>query len=293
LGFLTGAPATNFARKRVKPRCLTFFCASTSCVVICRASSLYEMRSGRSRFCRRFRVFCLLSVKVCSWYKTHSKTRNLAGVRYVCILPVPGIQFRPVTVSFEAFSGHKTMMYTLKVGFTILINLIGDRGFDCNCIINGRVELLVEYTPRRLRSCDLTMAPGLGVGEMSGMPIQSTTSHDHTGRFLPCTQFELRIKLENDACRPPFYSQNKRTQPAPNLNPFSKCVSRTHIVTLAHTYILTRTPHMCTRTDYHSVYTHPCKLRVHIRKYTHQHMQLCVPIYIYEHKHLQTLCVCT
>ena len=210
-----------------------------------------------------------------------------------CVHFVPGIQFRPVTVSFEAFSGHKTMMYTLKVGFTILINLIGDRGFDCNCIINGRVELLVEYTPRRLRSCDLTMAPGLGVGEMSSMPIQSTTSHDHTGRFLPCTQFELRIKLENDACRPPFYSQNKRTQPAPNLNPFSKCVSRTHIVTLAHTYILTRTPHMCTRTDYHSVYTHPCKLRVHIRKYTHQHMQLCVPIYIYEHKHLQTLCVCT
>jgi len=106
-------------------------------------SSHSRFDSGRNRFCRRFRVFCLLSVKVCSWYKTHSKTGNLAGVRYASILSVPGIQFRPVTVSFEAFSGHNTMMYTLKVGF--LINLIRDRGSDCNCIINGRVESLVEY----------------------------------------------------------------------------------------------------------------------------------------------------
>ena len=90
--------------------------------------------SGRNRFCRWFRVFCLLSVKVRSWYKTHSKTGNLAGFRYVSILSVPGVRFRPVTVLFEAFSGHKMMMYTLKVGFTILNNLIRDRGFDCNCI---------------------------------------------------------------------------------------------------------------------------------------------------------------
>jgi len=74
---------------------------------------------GRNRVCRQFRLFCLLCVKVCSWYKTHSKTGNLAGVLYISILTVPGIQFRPVTVSFEAFPGHKTMMYTLKVGFTI------------------------------------------------------------------------------------------------------------------------------------------------------------------------------
>jgi len=96
--------------------------------------------SDRNRFCPRFRVFCLLSVKVCSWYKTHSKTGNLAGVRYVSILLVQGIQFSPVTVSFETFSGHKTMMYTLKV----LNNFIRDRGSDCNCIITGSVELLVE-----------------------------------------------------------------------------------------------------------------------------------------------------
>ena len=101
---------------------------------------IWRHSSDRNRVCRRFRVFCLLSVKVCSWYKTHSKTENLAGVWYVSILSVPGIQFRPVTVSFEAFSGHKTMTYTLKV----LNNLIRDRGSDCNCIINGRLELLVE-----------------------------------------------------------------------------------------------------------------------------------------------------
>jgi len=94
-------------------------------------------------------------VKVCSWYKTHSKTGNLAGVRYVSILSVPGIQFRPVTVSFEAFSGNKMMI----VGFTILNNLKRDRCFDSDCITNGRVESLVEYTLRRLRSKILYLIP--------------------------------------------------------------------------------------------------------------------------------------
>ena len=89
---------------------------------------------------------------MCSWYKTDSKSGNLAGVRYVSVL---GIQFRPVTMSFEAFSGHKTMMYTLKVELTILNNLIR----DCHFIINGRVELLVEYTLRRLRSKILYFIP--------------------------------------------------------------------------------------------------------------------------------------
>jgi len=91
--------------------------------------------SGRNRIWRWFRVFCLLSVKVCSWYKTHSNTGILAGVRYVFFLSVPGFQFGPVTVSFEAFSGHKTMMYTLKVGFTIVNNLIQHRGLDCHLIL--------------------------------------------------------------------------------------------------------------------------------------------------------------
>jgi len=63
------------------------------------------------------------------------KTGILASVRYVLILSVPGIQFGPVTVSFEAFSGHKTMMYTLKVGFAIMNNLIQYRGLDCHCIL--------------------------------------------------------------------------------------------------------------------------------------------------------------
>ena len=82
-----------------------------------------QICSSRNRIWRRFRVFCLMSVNVCSWYKTHSNTGILAGVRYVFFLSVPGFQFGPVTVSFEAFSGHKTMMYTLKVGF-IIVNLI-------------------------------------------------------------------------------------------------------------------------------------------------------------------------
>ena len=43
LGFLTGAPTTNFARKRVKPRYLTLFRATKKCVVIRRAGLLYEM----------------------------------------------------------------------------------------------------------------------------------------------------------------------------------------------------------------------------------------------------------
>jgi len=43
LGFLTCAPTTNFAPKRVKTRYLTLFRATKNCVVICRASLLYEM----------------------------------------------------------------------------------------------------------------------------------------------------------------------------------------------------------------------------------------------------------
>jgi len=43
LGFLTGAPTTNFARKRVKTRYLTLFRATKNTVVICGASLLYEM----------------------------------------------------------------------------------------------------------------------------------------------------------------------------------------------------------------------------------------------------------
>ena len=63
------------------------------------------------------------------------KTGILACVRYVLILSVLGIQFGPVTVSFEAFSEHKRIMYTLKVGFTILNNLIQHRGLNCHFIL--------------------------------------------------------------------------------------------------------------------------------------------------------------
>ena len=68
------------------------------------------------------------------------------GVWYVFILWIPGIQFVPVTVSFEACSGHKTMMYTLKVGFTILNNLIQHRGLDSKLsfYFTNSVEVLVD-----------------------------------------------------------------------------------------------------------------------------------------------------
>ena len=111
--------------------------------------NIYAHISGRNRIWRRFRVFCLLSIKVCSLYKTHSKTGILAGVRYVFILSVPGIQFGPVKVSFESFSGHKTKMYTLKVGFTILNNLIQHRGLNCHFILRI-VEVLVDSIRRVL-----------------------------------------------------------------------------------------------------------------------------------------------
>jgi len=103
-----------------------------------------DIDSGRNWFCCKFRVFSFLSVKVRSWYKNHSKIKNLASVQCVSILSVPRIRFRPVKAGMEKLKKkrvHKTMMYTVEVGFTILNNLIRDRGFDCNCIINGTVVL--------------------------------------------------------------------------------------------------------------------------------------------------------
>ena len=118
------------------------------CVGNATRGSTSAISSGRNRIWRQFRVFCLLSVKVCFWYKTHSKTGILASVLYVFILSVPGIQFGVVTVSFEAFSGHKTMMYTLKVGFTILNNLASR--FELSLYFTNSVEVLVDSIHRVL-----------------------------------------------------------------------------------------------------------------------------------------------
>ena len=41
----------------------------------------------------------------------------------------------------ETFSGPKTMMYTLKVGFTIVNNLIQHRGLDCHLILQTVSEI--------------------------------------------------------------------------------------------------------------------------------------------------------
>jgi len=63
--------------------------------------SVFNKNSTLNRIWRRLSVFCLLSVKVCSWYKTHSNTGILAGVRCSFFVSVPGFQFGPVTVSFR------------------------------------------------------------------------------------------------------------------------------------------------------------------------------------------------
>jgi len=50
-------------------------------------------------------------------------------------------------VSFEAFSGHKTMMYTLKVGFTILKQLDTTSRFELSLYFtNTRFELSLYFT---------------------------------------------------------------------------------------------------------------------------------------------------
>jgi len=84
--------------------------------------------SGTNQICCQCHLFCLFPVKVCPWYKTqkknHKKTGKPAGAWYVHKLSVPGIQFRFAPVLLMAFSGHRTMMYTLEVGFTIFSNLM-------------------------------------------------------------------------------------------------------------------------------------------------------------------------
>ena len=78
--------------------------------------------SVRNRIWRRFSVFCLLSVNVCSWYKTHSNTGILAGVRNVFFLSVPGFQFGPVASSISLFSKLSTadQRVCLSFGFFFL-----------------------------------------------------------------------------------------------------------------------------------------------------------------------------
>jgi len=82
--------------------------------------------------------FVYLSFVCKSVFLVQNSFKHRNPCRYpVCILflSVPGFQFGPVTVSFEAFSGHKAMMYTLKVGFTIVNNLIQHRGLDRHFIL--------------------------------------------------------------------------------------------------------------------------------------------------------------
>ena len=47
-------------------------------------------------------------------------------------------------MSLRVFSGHKTMMYKLEVGSTILTNLRRDQGLNFDFIFNCRIYI---YTP--------------------------------------------------------------------------------------------------------------------------------------------------
>jgi len=79
-------------RTHIKKRTLQVWFDWSNLVIIFEYMHGHHMamtQGFRNRIWRRFRVFCLLSVKVCSWYKTHSNTGIFAGVRYVFFLSVP------------------------------------------------------------------------------------------------------------------------------------------------------------------------------------------------------------
>ena len=90
-------------------------------------------------------VFCK-RVSVVQKSRKLNKNGNHASVRYVTMpvsgmLSVTGIQFRAVPMSLMAFSGHKTMMYTLEEGSTTFTNLRRDQGLEFQFILNGRVDI--------------------------------------------------------------------------------------------------------------------------------------------------------
>jgi len=61
---------------------------------------------------------------------------------YTSSASVPGVQFRAVPASLMAFSGHKTMKYTLEVGSTIFTNLGRDRGLDSYGNLKGKKQII-------------------------------------------------------------------------------------------------------------------------------------------------------
>jgi len=79
---------------------------------------------------------------------------------------------------------------------------------------------------------------------------------------------------------------------SPNLNPSSRRVSRTHMVTRSHLHFNPYPTHVYTHWLSFCVYTYPCKLCVHIRKYTHQHIQtLCTYTYIWTQTNTNSVCI--
>jgi len=99
--------------------------------------------SGMNRFCCRYRICCLFSVKMCQWYKTHSNTGKPACCRYVLKWSAPGIQFTAVPVS-ESLEAGRRGWPTSEWDSAIFTTWRQDRGLECH----GRVKW-VDITEKR------------------------------------------------------------------------------------------------------------------------------------------------
>jgi len=154
--------------------------------------------SGRNRIWRRFRVFGLLSVKVCSWYKTHSNTGILAGVRYIFFWSVPGFQFGPVIMSFEAFSGHKTSWWAPQPGVGRRVSLLTRQTI---CIMGNRSLITAPRcrSPHNavcrssLRELYYTYSPATS---FAVFPLRSPSLPSITRRAQGCKQAGCRRRQE-------------------------------------------------------------------------------------------------
>ena len=93
-------------------------------------------------------MFCLLSVKVCSWYKTDSKN-GILPVRYVFILSVPGIHFGPVTVVRGIFRAQHDDVHT-ESRIYYFKQLDTTSRFGLSFYFTNSVEVLVDSIRRVL-----------------------------------------------------------------------------------------------------------------------------------------------
>jgi len=69
---------------------------------------------------------------------------NKRAISPIWVVVRTGFAAGVVPVSLRVFSGHTTMMYTMKVGSTTFTNLGRHQGLDLHWIFNDRVDI---YTP--------------------------------------------------------------------------------------------------------------------------------------------------